>query len=69
MSGDTLGLSLEEIAGLLFLHLAADRPAARSGPMITIARKLSLREGNVIRARAGLAAKGPGRLPLPPLEA
>jgi hypothetical protein len=51
-------LTLEEIALLFFLHLAADRTGCSFWADVTIARKLGLREGNVIRARAGLVAKG-----------
>lgn len=51
-------LSLEEIAVLLFLHLAADRTGCSFWADVTIARKLGLREGDVIRARDGLVAKG-----------
>ncbi len=51
-------LSLEEIAVLLFLHLAADRIGCSFWADVTIARKLGLREGDVIQARYGLVAKG-----------
>jgi hypothetical protein len=51
-------LTLEEIALLFFLHLAADRTGCSFWADVTIARKLGLREGDVIRARAGLVAKG-----------
>ncbi len=50
--------SLEEIAVLLFLHLAADRTGCSFWADVTIARKLGLREGDVIQARDGLVAKG-----------
>jgi hypothetical protein len=51
-------LSLEEIALLLFLHLAADRAGCSFWADATIAKKLGLREGDVIQARFRLVAKG-----------
>jgi hypothetical protein len=51
-------LSLEEIALLLFLHLAADRTGCSFWADVTIAKKLGLREIDVIQARSGLVAKG-----------
>lgn len=51
-------LSLEEIALLLFLHLAADRTGCSFWADATIAKKLGLREGDVIQARSRLVAKG-----------
>ena len=51
-------LSLEEIALLLFLHLAADRTGCSFWADATIAKKLGLREGAVIQARYRLVAKG-----------
>ena len=51
-------LSLEEIALLVFLHLAADRTGCSFWADATIAKKLGLREGDVIQARSRLVAKG-----------
>jgi hypothetical protein len=51
-------LSLEDIALLLFLHLAADRTGCSFWADATIAKKLGLREGEVIQARSRLVAKG-----------
>ena len=51
-------LSLEEIALLLFLHLAADRTGCSFWADATIAKKLGLREGDVSQARYHLVAKG-----------
>jgi hypothetical protein len=51
-------LSLEEIALLLFLHLAADRTGCSFWADATIAKKLGRREGDVIQARHRLVAKG-----------
>lgn len=50
-------LSLEEMAVLLFLHLAADRTGCSFWADATIARKLGLREGDVVQARVGLVTK------------
>lgn len=51
-------LSLEAIALLLFLPLAADRTGCSFWAAATIAKKLGLREGDVIQARSRLVAKG-----------
>ena len=51
-------LSLEEIALLLFLHLAADKRGLSFWADATIARKLPLSEGDVITARFRLVARG-----------
>jgi hypothetical protein len=51
-------LSLEAIALLFFLHLAADRVGCSFWADATIAKKLGLREGDIIRARAQLVAQG-----------
>jgi hypothetical protein len=51
-------LSLEEIALLVFLHLAADKHGLSFWADATIATKLGLREGDVIQARYQLVAKG-----------
>jgi hypothetical protein len=51
-------LSLEEIALLVFLHLAADKHGLSFWADATIARKLGLREGDVIQARYQLVGKG-----------
>lgn len=51
-------LSLEEIALLFFLHLAADRCGLSFWADSTIARRLRLNEGDVIQARFRLVAKG-----------
>jgi len=51
-------LSLEEIALLFFLHLAADRTGCSFWADATIAKKLGLREGDVSQARYRLVAKG-----------
>jgi len=51
-------LSLEEMAVLLFLHLAADRAGCSFWADGTIAKKLGLREGDIIAARYQLVAKG-----------
>ncbi len=51
-------LSLEEIALLFFLHLAADRLGCSFWADSTIAKKLGLREGDVIQARFHLVARG-----------
>jgi len=51
-------LSLEEIALLLFLHLAADKHGLSFWADATIAGKLHLSEGDVIEARFRLVAKG-----------
>ena len=51
-------LTLEEIALLFFLHLAADRTGCSFWADPTIAKKLGLREGDVVQARHGLVTKG-----------
>ena len=51
-------MSLEEIALLFFLHLCADRDGLSFWSDSTIARKLNLREGDVIQARYALVSKG-----------
>lgn len=51
-------LSLEEIALLFFLHLAADRTGCSFWADTTIAKKLRVREGEVVHARVELVAKG-----------
>jgi hypothetical protein len=51
-------LSLEEIALLFFLHLAADKSGLSFWAEASIAKKLRLREGDVIQARFHLVAKG-----------
>lgn len=51
-------LSLEAIALLVFLHLAADRTGCSFWADATIAKKLGVREGDVIAARYQLVAKG-----------
>jgi DNA-binding MarR family transcriptional regulator len=51
-------LSLEEIAVLFFLHLAADKHGLSFWADATIARKLRLGEGDVVQARFRLVAKG-----------
>lgn len=51
-------LTLEEIALLFFLHLAADKNGLSFWADATIAKKLNLSEGLVFAARAGLMSKG-----------
>jgi hypothetical protein len=51
-------LRLEDIALLLFLHLAADRHGLSFWSDATIARKLSLSEGEIVQARGRLVAGG-----------
>jgi hypothetical protein len=51
-------LSLQEIALLFFLHLAADKSGLSFWAEASIAKKLRLREGDVIQARFHLVAKG-----------
>jgi hypothetical protein len=50
-------LSLEEIALLFFLHLAADRNGCSFWADSTIARRIGLTEGTVVQARQGLLLK------------
>jgi hypothetical protein len=51
-------LSLEDIALLFFLHLAADKFGCSFWADSTIGKKLGLPEGEVIQARYRLVAKG-----------
>ncbi len=51
-------LTPNEIALLFFLHIVADRVGCSFWACSTIAKKLSLKEGDVIEARYGLVAKG-----------
>jgi len=51
-------LSLEEIALLFFLHLAADKTGCCFWADSTIAKKLGLKEGQVIEARYHLLHRG-----------
>lgn len=56
---DRLGtLTLAEIALLFFLHLVADRTGCSFWADSTVAKKLGLKEGDVIEARYGLISKG-----------
>lgn len=56
---DVIGtLTLEETVLLFFLHLAADRNGCSYWSDATVAKKLRLREGLVVSARAGLIARG-----------
>jgi hypothetical protein len=50
-------LTLEEIALLFFLHLAADKIGCSFWADPTVAKKLGLREGEVVQARQGLLRK------------
>ena len=51
-------LSLEEIALLFFLHLAADKSGCSFWSDSGLARKLNLKEGDVIQARFALVSRG-----------
>ena len=51
-------LSLEAMALLLFLHLAADQTGCSFWADATIARKLGLPESEILQARAQLVAQG-----------
>jgi hypothetical protein len=51
-------LSLEEIALVFFLHLAADKHGLSFWADATIARTLGLRDGDINQARSRLIAKG-----------
>lgn len=51
-------LGLEAIALLVFLHLAADRTGCSFWADATIAKKLGLREGDIVAARGRLVAHG-----------
>jgi len=56
---DQLGrLTLEEIALLFFLHLAADKSGCSYWSDVTIARRLNLPVGAVTEARLGVVRKG-----------
>ncbi len=57
LRGRFQGLSLEEIALLFFLPLAADKTGCSFWAGSTIAKKLGLREGEVIEARYRLVAR------------
>jgi hypothetical protein len=50
-------LSLEEIALLFFLHLAADRNGCSFWADSTIAKRIGISEGSVVQARQGLLRK------------
>jgi hypothetical protein len=50
-------LSLEEIALLFFLHLAADKTGCSFWADSTIGRKIGLPEGEVVQARQRLLSK------------
>lgn len=50
-------LTLEEIALLFFLHLAADRFGSSYWSDVAIARRLGLEVGAVVEARLGLVRK------------
>ncbi len=52
------GLGLEAIALLFFLHLAADKTGCSFWADATLARKLGLREGDILQARDRLIAEG-----------
>lgn len=51
-------LSLEEVALLFFLHIVADRNGCSFWADSTIAKKLNLKEGDVIQARYALVHHG-----------
>lgn len=51
-------LSLEEVALLFFLHLAADKNGCSYWSDAGLARKLNLKEGDVIQARFALVHRG-----------
>lgn len=51
-------LTQAEIALLFFLHLVADRQGCSFWAESTVAKKLGLKEGDVIEARYGLLSKG-----------
>lgn len=51
-------LTPAEIALLFFLHLVADRNGCSFWADSTIAKKIGLKEGDVIEARYGLLSKG-----------
>jgi hypothetical protein len=52
------GLSLQEIALLFFLHLAADKSGCSYRADAAIGKKLGMSEGLVVDARMGLTHKG-----------
>lgn len=51
-------LALEEIALLFFLHLAADKTGCSFWADSTLAKRLGLKEGDVIQARYALLSRG-----------
>ena len=51
-------LSLQEVALLFFLHLAADKNGCSFWSDAGLARKLNLKEGDVIQARYALVHRG-----------
>ena len=51
-------LSLQEVALLFFLHLAADRNGCSFWSDGALGRKLNLKEGDVIQARFALVHRG-----------
>jgi DNA-binding MarR family transcriptional regulator len=51
-------LTLEEIALLFFLHLAADKTGCSFWADSTIAKRLGVREGDIVAARVELVRKG-----------
>lgn len=51
-------LTLEEIAVIFFLHIAADRNGCSFWSDAGLAKKLNLKEGDVIQARFGLVKRG-----------
>lgn len=51
-------LTVEEIAVLFFLHIAADRNGCSFWSDASLAKKLNLKEGDVIQARFGLVTRG-----------
>lgn len=51
-------LTLEETALLFFLHLAADKNGCSFWSDAGLAKKLNLKEGDVIQARFGLVKHG-----------
>ena len=52
-----VNLSLEEIALLFFVHLAADASGCSFWADSTIAKRLGLREGDIVQARFALLQK------------
>ena len=51
-------LSLEETALLFFLHLVSDRNGCSFWADSTIAKRLNLKEGEIIQARYALISRG-----------